>query len=231
MKRTVLFLCTGDTCRGPMAAGLTAKLLLDLGVRDIEVRSAGVMTVNGLLATAETAQLLKAVSATLERHRSTPVSVDLLKKCDLILGMTPLHVQHALRMTPEIKGRVFLLKEFTRSDLKKVQIDDPMGNTLEVYKKVFSEIKSACQKFVKLSYVTGKDDGKDASKRAAAKAPLKKVAVAKGSNGSSNGAKKKVKSVAAVAPKAAKKTAVAAPVKAKAKKIVKGVGKALSRSS
>lgn len=211
MKRTVLFLCTGDTCRGPMAAGLTGKLLLDIGVKDIDVRSAGVMTVNGLLATTETMQMLKGVGATLERHRSTPVSVELLRKCDLILGMTPLHVQHALRMAPDIKGRVFLLKEFARSDLKKVQIDDPMGNTLEVYKKVFSEIRGACQKFIKNAFVTGQEDKAAAAKtrKTAAKIPVKKVqtkkaapkALAKngsnGTNGASAGKKKAEKPVAA----------------------------------
>ena len=204
-----------------MAAGLTSKLLQDLGVRDIEVRSAGVMTVNGLLATTETLQMLKSVNVTLERHRSTPVSVDLLRKCDLILGMTPLHVQHALRMAPEIRGRVFLLKEFTRSDLKKVQIDDPMGNTLEVYKKVFSEIKSACVKFTKTTYISGKDDkdghvkdDKKGRKRVAAKVTPKKAKPAPAAAST-----KAVKS-APVSSKAAKSPAVPAPPKARSKTVV-----------
>jgi len=243
MKRTVLFLCTGDTCRGPMAAGLTMKLLQDIGVRDIDVRSAGVMTVNGLLATAETLQMLKGASVSLDRHRSTPVSVDLLRKCDLILGMTPLHVQHALRMAPDIKGRVYLLKEYARSDLKKVQIDDPMGNTLEVYKKVFSEIRSACVKFVKLPYVTGKTDAKAATsarnsrKRPAAKPVAKKVAA---SRKSSNGAAAPVASAkaSAAAPGPVKKRAKApaakasspAPPKAKTKPTGKPTTKSAGRA-
>jgi len=199
-----------------MASGLTAKLLQDLGVKDIEVRSAGVLTVTGLLATAETLQMLKSVNVTLERHRSTPVSVELLRKCDLILGMTPLHVQHALRMAPDIRGRVFLFKEYTRSDLKKVQIDDPMGNTLEVYKKVFNEIRSACQKFLKTAYVTGEtvSAADKKRKRIVAKTPAKKVKTVSAATGSAKlpAAHSKVAKVASAATaKVAKAVAPAAP--------------------
>ena len=155
-RKVVLFLCTGDTCRGPMAAGYMRKLLEERGFKDIEVRSAGVMTATGLLSTSEAIQLLETVGVDLHRHRSTQLTPDLIRKADLILGMTPFHVQFALRMSEDAKDKTFLFKEFTGSDPKNYQITDPMGHTLEVYKRVFREIRQACEFLADMEVITGK---------------------------------------------------------------------------
>jgi protein-tyrosine-phosphatase len=152
-KKTILFLCTGNTCRSPMAAGYLQKLLKEKGVKDIEVKCAGVMTIPGLLATPEAIQIMDSVGVDLRRHRSTQLSKDHIRKADLILGMTPFHVQSALRVSEEARGKTFLFKEYTRSDLKNTQIVDPMGCTLEVYKKVFNEIKQATHRLLKMDII------------------------------------------------------------------------------
>ncbi len=155
-KKTILFLCTGDTCRGPMAAGYMRKLLEERNLREIEVRSAGVMTATGLLSTPEAIQLLDTVGVDLRRHRSSQLTPEMIRKADLILGMTPFHVQFAVRMTDEAKNKTFLFKEFTGSDPKNYQITDPMGHTLEVYKRVFREIRQACEFLAESEVITGK---------------------------------------------------------------------------
>ena len=124
-----------------MAAGYLQKSLKEKGIKDIEVRAAGVMTIPGLLATPEAIQVMDSVGVDLRRHRSSQLTRDLIRKADLILGMTPFHVQSALRVSDEARGKTFLFKEYTRSDLKNTQIVDPMGCTLEVYKKVFTAIE------------------------------------------------------------------------------------------
>src|SRR5690606_24228359 len=78
---------------------------------------------------------------------------EMLRKADLVLGMTPFHVQFALRMSDDARGKTFLLKEYTKSDLKNYQITDPMGATLEVYKRVFREIKLAIDKLVEMDAI------------------------------------------------------------------------------
>lgn len=152
-RKMILFLCTGNTCRSPMAAGYLQKLLKERGVKDIEVKAAGVMTIPGLLATPEAIQVMDTVGVDLRQHRSSQLTKDLIKKADLILGMTPFHVQSALRVSDEARGKTFLFKEYTRSDLKNTQIVDPMGCTLEVYKKVFNEIKQATNRLIKMDII------------------------------------------------------------------------------
>ncbi len=154
-KKLILFISTADTCRSPMASGHFRLLLEQNRISEIEVRSAGVMTISGLLASSEAVQVMDGEQVDLRRHRSTKMTEDLIRKSDLILAMTPYHRQMALRMSPEARSKTHLFKEFTRSDLNNVQIADPMGCTLEVFKRCFREIKSACVKLIRHEYVSG----------------------------------------------------------------------------
>ena len=154
-KKLILFISTADTCRSPMASGHFRLLLEQNRISGIEVRSAGVMTISGLLASSEAVQVMDGEQVDLRRHRSTKMTEDLIRKSDLIFAMTPYHRQMALRMSPEARNKTHLFKEFTRSDLNNVQIADPMGCTLEVFKKCFKEIKSACVKLIRHEYVSG----------------------------------------------------------------------------
>lgn len=149
----MLFICTGDTCRSPMAAGYFSKLLDENDLIDLEVRSAGVMTVTGLRASQEAQQVMESEVVDLDSHRSSQLSAEMIRRADLILGMSPLHVQTALRMQEGARGKTHLFKEYTKSDLKNIQIADPMGCTLEVFKKCFDEVKAACDLLLKSEFV------------------------------------------------------------------------------
>lgn len=147
-KKVVVFLCTGNTCRGPMAQGYMRHAMNERGVKNIEVKTAGVMTIPGLIPTPEATQVMKNADVDITGHRSTPLTPEMIRKADLILGMTPFHVQYALRMSDDAKDKTYLLKEFAESDVKNYQITDPMGATLEVYKRVYREMKLAIDKML-----------------------------------------------------------------------------------
>jgi protein-tyrosine-phosphatase len=218
-RKLILFICTGNTCRSPMAAGYMKKLLEERGIREIDVRSAGVMTTTGLLASAEAIQVLDAENVDLRRHRSSPLTPEVIRKADLILAMSPFHRQSALRLSEEARSKTYMLKEFVRSDLKNAQIADPMGCTLEVFKKTFKEIKQACNKLIEHEYIIGKRGGESRPVTT-----LKKANPPKGTSAETAKPAKTEKSVAEKAAKAAK-PAAKAPAKPAAKK-AKPVAKA-----
>ncbi len=147
-KKVVVFLCTGNTCRGPMAQGYMKKAMEERGIERVEVKTAGVMTIPGLIPTPEATQVMKNAGVEIAMHRSSPLTHELIRKADIILGMTPFHVQFALRMSDDAKDKTFLLKEYAESDVKNYQITDPMGMTLEVYKRVYREMKLAIDKMI-----------------------------------------------------------------------------------
>ena len=155
-RKLLVFISTGDTCRGPMAAGYFRSLLAQRGIVNIEVRSAGIMTVPGLKATPEAIQVLDTVDVDLRSHSSRKLSNESVKRADLILGMSSFHVQTALRQSELTKGKTFLLKEFVDYGESNVQIADPMGGTLEVYKKCFQEVKTCCDKLIEMESIVGK---------------------------------------------------------------------------
>ena len=154
----ILFVCTGNTCRSPMAYGIMKKLLAEMEIRNIEIRTAGVMTVPGLLPTPECRQLLLKEGIDITMHRSSPLTSELIRKAALVLGMSSFHVQTALRMAEDARGKTFLLKQYAGGEGVKSndQVQDPMGCTLDVYKKVFREIRSACKRLLKSEFVLGR---------------------------------------------------------------------------
>jgi protein-tyrosine-phosphatase len=155
-KKVVVLLCTGDTCRGPMAQGYMKHALNERALKHIDVKTAGVMTIPGLIPTPEASQVMTNAGIDISNHRSSPLTKELIHKADIILGMTPFHVQFALRESDEAKGKTYLLKEFAESDIKNYQITDPMGMTLEVYKRVYREMKLAIDKMLDLKeFFTG----------------------------------------------------------------------------
>lgn len=160
-KKLLLFVDTGDNCRCPLAIGYLSKLLAQKNIDYIELRHMGVMTPNDLLPTPEVVQLLKEEGVDIRYHRSRPINPALINEADLVLGFTAIHVQTCLRRVPESKGKVHLLKQYVGLAHTGDQIHDPMGSTMEIFKKYFNEIKQALNKFVEMEFVTEPPEPKE----------------------------------------------------------------------
>ncbi|CAM4068422.1 protein tyrosine phosphatase [Bacillus manliponensis] len=133
MKR-VLFVCTGNTCRSPMAEAL----LRHHSEGRWEVQSAGVYASVGSDASSHTKSALNGKGVPI-MHQSQQVTTELLNWSDVILTMTSSHRQLILQHHPYMREKVYTLYEFVEGINK--DISDPYGGSLQVYEQTLTEME------------------------------------------------------------------------------------------
>src|SRR5438876_4124551 len=130
--KNILFVCTGNVCRSPMAEGIFR--LATQGRGNYRVFSAGLNAVDGHPPSGYAVQALRELGVDISNLRSRMVTPELIHQADYIIGMTHNHIDTVMMSYPEAAEKTFLLREFDETlDLFEKDISDPIGGSYEVY--------------------------------------------------------------------------------------------------
>ncbi len=158
MTNTVLFVCTGNTCRSAMAEGMFKKILEERtkDYSKFNIISAGISALPGISPTFEAISVMFEQGIDISQHYAQELQEELIKKADLILVMTNEHKEYIHKEFPFAQNKTFLLKKFTlnnksennQNNKRNYEIIDPIGRKIEFYRIVARELKNNLEKIL-----------------------------------------------------------------------------------
>jgi glycine hydroxymethyltransferase len=157
--KTILFVCTGNVCRSPMAEGLFRHAIKGRG--DFRVLSAGVGAIEGQPPSAHAVEALRELGIDISTQRSRMLTAEVVNQADYIFGMTHGHVDAINLLYPQAAEKTFLLREFDETlDVFEKDISDPIGGSYEVYLDCRDQIEQGIASMLKfIDQTSGGADG------------------------------------------------------------------------
>ena len=138
--KTILFFCTGNVCRSPMADGIFRQVVQGRG--NYRVGSAGLGAMEGQAPSAHAVEAVKELGIDISHQRSRMLTPSLVAQADYIFGMTHSHVDTVMLLYPQAAEKTFLLREFDDTlDPFEKDISDPIGGSYEVYMNCRDQIE------------------------------------------------------------------------------------------
>jgi protein-tyrosine phosphatase len=137
----LLFVCSGNTCRSPMAAAIAGRLLEERGWSHVRVESAGTSATTGAPASANAIAVAQEHGLDLATHRSRPLTAERLEWADVVLAMGPGHLAHIDALGAA--HRASLVTDFLDGPDAGTPVADPFGGDREEYRHTFEQLDAA----------------------------------------------------------------------------------------
>jgi len=136
----VIFVCTGNTCRSPMAEGFFKALCADSGT--FEVCSRGIHAAEGMSASEYSVIAASELGSDIKGHLSHQITLADVSWADFIFTMTLSHASVLKSAFPEFTNKIFTIGEFVGC----ADVADPYGGEVGIYRECAAQIKAAVQK-------------------------------------------------------------------------------------